>query len=103
MPCAPAAPGKLLAVSDLHVSYPQNRQWVEDLPPGSPNDWLLVVGDVAEKVADIEWTLRTLAAGSALWCGCPATMTCGLIPPTRSSCAARNATSTWWRCAATSA
>ena len=55
------APGKLLAVSDLHVSYPQNRQWVEDLPPGSAGDWLLVVGDVSEKVADIEWMLRTLA------------------------------------------
>ena len=61
--------GKLLAVSDLHVSYPQNRQWVEDLPPGSPGDWLLVVGDVAEKVADIEWTLRTLAGrfGTVVW------------------------------------
>ena len=42
-------------------------------------------------------------AGSAPWCGCPATTTCGLIPRTRSSCAARNATSTWWRCAASSA
>ena len=63
------APGKLLAISDLHVSYPQNRQWVEDLPPGSPDDWLLVVGDVAEKVADIEWTLRTLAGrfGTVVW------------------------------------
>ena len=61
MPGPPAAPGKLLAVSDLHVSYPQNRQWVEDLPPGAPGDWLLVVGDVSEKVADIEWALRTLA------------------------------------------
>jgi predicted phosphodiesterase len=62
-------PGRLLAVSDLHVSYPQNRRWVEDLPPGSPGDWLLVVGDVSEKVADIEWTLRTLAGcfGTVVW------------------------------------
>ena len=69
VPDAPAAPGKLLAVSDLHVSYPQNRQWVEDLPPGSPGDWLLVVGDVAEKVADIEWALRTLSRrfGTVVW------------------------------------
>ena len=61
MPDPRAAPGRLLAVSDLHVSYPQNRQWVQDLPPGAPGDWLLVVGDVSEKVADIEWALRTLA------------------------------------------
>ena len=41
----------------------------QDLPPGSPEDWLLVVGDVAEKVADIEWTLRTLAGrfGTVVW------------------------------------
>jgi 3',5'-cyclic AMP phosphodiesterase CpdA len=69
VPDAPVAPGKLLAVSDLHVSYPQNRQWVEDLPPGSPGDWLLVVGDVSEKVADIQWTLRTLRGrfGTVVW------------------------------------
>ena len=62
-------PGRLLAVSDVHVSYPQNRQWLAELPPGSPGDWLLVVGDVAEKVADIEWALRTLRArfGSVIW------------------------------------
>jgi 3',5'-cyclic AMP phosphodiesterase CpdA len=30
--------------------------------PASPSDWLLVAGDVAEKAADIEWTLRTLSA-----------------------------------------
>ena len=56
-------PGRLLAVSDLHVSHPRNRQWVADLPPGSPGDWLLVAGDLAEKVEDIEWTLRTLRGG----------------------------------------
>lgn len=35
---------------------------MEGLQPRSPDDWLLVAGDVAEKVADIEWTLRTLSA-----------------------------------------
>ncbi|MGD0239417.1 MAG: metallophosphoesterase [Streptosporangiaceae bacterium] len=50
---------RLLAISDLHVSYPRNRQWVSDLPPGEPGDWLLVAGDVAEKAEDIEWVLRT--------------------------------------------
>ena len=63
------APGKLLAISDLHVSYPRNRQWVQDLPPGAPGDWLLVVGDVAEKVADIAWALQALSRrfGTVVW------------------------------------
>jgi len=38
---------------------------VANLRPGSARDWLLVAGDVAEKAADIEWTLRTLRAGFA--------------------------------------
>ena len=46
-------PGRLLAVSDLHVSHPRNRRWVADLLSGSPGDWLLVAGDLAEKVEDI--------------------------------------------------
>jgi 3',5'-cyclic AMP phosphodiesterase CpdA len=52
---------KLLAVSDLHVSYPENREFAASLVPESAGDWLLVAGDVGEKAADIEWTLRTLA------------------------------------------
>ena len=60
---------RLLAISDLHVSYPRNRQWVSDLPPGEPGDWLLVVGDVGEKAEDIEWVLRTLSGrfGTVVW------------------------------------
>ncbi|HKS98445.1 MAG TPA: metallophosphoesterase [Rugosimonospora sp.] len=52
--------GRLLAISDLHVGYPENREIVERLRPDSDEDWLLVAGDVGERVADIEWTLRTL-------------------------------------------
>jgi 3',5'-cyclic AMP phosphodiesterase CpdA len=52
--------GKLLAVSDLHVAYAENREILEGLRPGSDQDWLLVAGDVGERVADIEWALRTL-------------------------------------------
>jgi 3',5'-cyclic AMP phosphodiesterase CpdA len=51
----------LLAVSDLHVAFPANREFVANLRPASPYDWLLVAGDVAEKVADVEWALRTLS------------------------------------------
>jgi 3',5'-cyclic AMP phosphodiesterase CpdA len=56
-----AAPaGKLLAVSDLHVAFEQNRNVVSALRPDTEADWLLVAGDVAETVADIEWALATL-------------------------------------------
>jgi predicted phosphodiesterase len=57
---AQAAP-KLLAVSDLHVGYPENRRIVEEeLRPSSPGDWLLLAGDVGELTPDIEWVLRTV-------------------------------------------
>jgi 3',5'-cyclic AMP phosphodiesterase CpdA len=52
--------GKLLAVSDLHVGFPENRKFVMDLQP-SDRDWLLVGGDVGETAADIEWALSTLS------------------------------------------
>jgi 3',5'-cyclic AMP phosphodiesterase CpdA len=52
--------GKLLAISDLHVAYPENRDIVERLRPESDRDWLLVAGDVGELVSDIEWALRRL-------------------------------------------
>ena len=59
---------RLLAVSDLHVTYKANRDFVANLP-AAPDDWLLVAGDVAEKTADIEWALRTLKAkfGTVIW------------------------------------
>jgi 3',5'-cyclic AMP phosphodiesterase CpdA len=53
-------PGRLLAVSDMHVTYAENRQIVEALRPMSEEDWLLVAGDVGEQAADVEWALRTL-------------------------------------------
>jgi 3',5'-cyclic AMP phosphodiesterase CpdA len=52
--------GSLLAVSDLHVSYAENRRIAERLRPGSPDDWLIVAGDVGDLFADIEATLRSL-------------------------------------------
>jgi 3',5'-cyclic AMP phosphodiesterase CpdA len=50
----------LAAVSDLHVSYKENREIVDSLRPETPQDWLLVAGDVGERVADVEWTLSVL-------------------------------------------
>ncbi|MCI2416354.1 metallophosphoesterase [Saccharopolyspora sp. K220] len=57
-----ATGGRLLATSDLHVSYPENRAIVEDLRPESADDWLLVAGDVGEVVADVEWALGLLSS-----------------------------------------
>ncbi len=54
-------PGGLLAISDLHVGYAENRALVERMYPESDDDWLLVAGDVAETVADIRWALETLS------------------------------------------
>jgi len=52
---------RLLALSDLHVAHPENRQIVAGLRPGESDDWLLLAGDVGERYHDIEWALRTLA------------------------------------------
>jgi 3',5'-cyclic AMP phosphodiesterase CpdA len=51
----------LLAVSDLHVGYSENRPFVTDLIPRSQADWLIVAGDVGELVDDIEWALGVLS------------------------------------------
>ncbi len=53
--------GKLLAVSDLHVTHRQNREFLVGLWPDCHEDWLIVAGDVAERIADVEWALRLLA------------------------------------------
>lgn len=53
---------RLLAFSDLHVAYPENREIIANLWPESAADWLLVAGDVAERFADIEWALRVLSS-----------------------------------------
>ena len=54
--------GALLAVSDLHVAYADNRKVVEHLRPDSDDDWLIVAGDVAETFADVQWALALLSS-----------------------------------------
>jgi 3',5'-cyclic AMP phosphodiesterase CpdA len=61
VPSARLMAPKLLAISDLHVGYPENRKIVQNLHPISAADWLLVAGDVGELLPDIEWALRTLS------------------------------------------
>jgi 3',5'-cyclic AMP phosphodiesterase CpdA len=53
--------GRLLAVSDLHVTHPENRGIVERLRPEDDADWLIVCGDVSEAIADVQWALGLLS------------------------------------------
>src|SRR3954451_177220 len=48
------------AISDLHVTYAENRALVDHVRPQAPGDWLIVAGDVGETIADVEWTLSEL-------------------------------------------
>ncbi|HEV3322309.1 MAG TPA: metallophosphoesterase [Solirubrobacteraceae bacterium] len=57
---SPGGRGRLLAIGDLHITYPENRRVVEGLRPSSPEDWLIVCGDVSELSADLEWALGVL-------------------------------------------
>jgi 3',5'-cyclic AMP phosphodiesterase CpdA len=60
-PVRRAPRGSLFAISDLHVALPENRRIVEEeIWPDTGEDWLLIAGDVAEHVADIEWALSLL-------------------------------------------
>jgi 3',5'-cyclic AMP phosphodiesterase CpdA len=52
--------GNLLAIGDLHVEHPENREIVGLIEPESDADWLIVCGDVADRVEDVEWALRSL-------------------------------------------
>ena len=61
-PTPRSAVGTLWATSDIHVRHVENRAVVEAMRPTSDADWLLVVGDVAEYVADFEWAMALLAS-----------------------------------------
>jgi 3',5'-cyclic AMP phosphodiesterase CpdA len=52
---------RLVALSDLHVAFPENREIVKNIHPEADEDWLLIAGDVGELSTDIEWALRTLS------------------------------------------
>jgi 3',5'-cyclic AMP phosphodiesterase CpdA len=61
--------GALLAISDLHVGHAENGRFVETLSPRSEGDWLIVCGDVADSLEQVEWALELLAGRFAkvLW------------------------------------
>jgi 3',5'-cyclic AMP phosphodiesterase CpdA len=50
----------LFAISDLHVGHADNRPILQHLWPSTGADWLVVAGDVAETLIDIEGALATL-------------------------------------------
>ena len=49
----PHAP-RLLAISDLHAGHLENRRIIGDLRPAHPDDWLIVAGDVADAIDDVD-------------------------------------------------
>ncbi len=59
---------KLLAISDLHLGVATNRAALEALAP-HPDDWLLVAGDVAERLEHIEhaWRVLTERFARVIW------------------------------------
>ena len=50
----------LWAISDLHTGHTGNKPVTESLYPSTPDDWLIVAGDVAERTDDIRWSLDLL-------------------------------------------
>ena len=52
----------LLAISDLHVTHPENRQVVERLAPADAGDWLILCGDVGDCPEDVDWAVGLLAS-----------------------------------------
>lgn len=50
----------LFATSDLHITHAGNAPILDEVVPESPEDWLLVAGDVAERMTATIGTLATL-------------------------------------------
>ncbi|GAA3986259.1 metallophosphoesterase [Allokutzneria multivorans] len=50
----------LLAVADLHMDREANREVLHGIRPETDGDWLIVAGDVADLVEDVEYALRLL-------------------------------------------
>lgn len=60
--------GRLLAVSDLHLNYPANREALLAYEP-DPADWILLVGDIGDTEAQLEVAFGHLAprAARVIW------------------------------------
>ncbi len=54
-------PVRLLAISDIHVGFPANREMFAQLPH-CPGDWLILAGDVGETLAHLRFALEVATA-----------------------------------------
>ena len=52
---------RLWALSDLHLSYRENREALDGLP-AFPDDWLILAGDVTHGADGLDWCFRRLTA-----------------------------------------
>jgi len=50
---------KVLAISDLHLDFQENREALRALPP-HPDDWLILAGDTGHRVSDLTDALAWL-------------------------------------------
>lgn len=59
---------RLLAISDLHVGHPANREALDTVEDHG-DDWLIIAGDVGEKVSHLEAVLDALGPrfGQLVW------------------------------------
>lgn len=87
-----ATQASLLATSDLHIGYPQNRDIVERMRPQSVDDWLIIPGDVADRIDDVTWALSLLAERFRLVIWVPGNHELWTPVRIRCSCAARPGT-----------
>jgi 3',5'-cyclic AMP phosphodiesterase CpdA len=50
---------KLFALSDLHLGYERNREFLRAISP-SPDDWLILAGDIGETLSHLELAFKVL-------------------------------------------
>jgi len=51
---------KLFGLSDVHLRHPANRDLLQALSP-HPEDWLILAGDVGERLEDLTFAIETLS------------------------------------------
>lgn len=54
---------RIFALSDLHIDYDLNKQWIAQLSTDDyRDDVLILAGDVSDSLLLLEWCLKTLAS-----------------------------------------
>ena len=92
---------KLMAVSDIHVGHQGNKPVVEQIRPDSPEDWLIVAGDVGEILDDIDGRCALLRERFAKVIWAPGNHELWTPRQGPGEMQGRASLSTtWWRCAA---